>query len=148
MLKVLYDAATEAGEDSAQASARANALFDDDDDESMLAKPVEMARDRTFESLVLGDAATLSAITWAALLRKMKAEMAEIGYAQSPTVSSSRRFDLNRPFSLIPENFNPKSGTKRSLLIGCIYSGSAALKASHDDVRSMKVGTGSISGMS
>lgn len=139
MLKVLYDAANEAI-DAAQNNAEANDLFDDDD-ESLLERPVGLSRNRTFESLTLGDVAVPSSITWAELLRKMKAEVAEIEYSQSPTVTSSRRFDLNQPFSLIPESFDSETGKKRSLLIGCNYhdTPSAELKASHDDVRSMKV---------
>ena len=137
MLKVLYDAANEAA-DAAQEAAATEAIFDEDE-ESMIANSVEMGRARTFESLVLG--VVPATITWAALLRKMKAEIQEIEYAQAPLVTSSRKFDLNKPFSLIPESFDKEKNTMRSLLIGCNYThvAGAELKASHDDVRSMKV---------
>lgn len=136
MLKVLYDAANEAA-DAAHEAAATDAIFDDE--ESMLTNPMEMGRTRTFESLVLGVVPTT--ITWAALLRKMNAEIQEIEYAQAPLVTSTRKFDLNKPFSLVPEDFDPKKNTMRSLLIGCNYNNvaGAELKASHDDVRSMKV---------
>lgn len=137
MLKVLYDAANEAA-DAANEAAATDAIFDDDD-ESLLTNPIDMSRTRTFESLVLGVVPTT--ITWATLLRKMKAEIQEIEYAQAPLVTSTRKFDLNKPFSLVPEGFDPEKNTMRSLLIGCNYTdvAGAELKASHDDVRSMKV---------
>lgn len=137
MLKVLYDAANEAA-DAANEAAATDAIFDDDD-ESLATNPMDMNRARTFESLVLGLVPTT--ITWATLLRKMKAEIQEIEYAQAPLVTSTRKFDLNKPFSLVPEGFDPEKNTMRSLLIGCNYThvAGAELKASHDDVRSMKV---------
>lgn len=137
MLKVLYDAANEAA-DAEQEAAATDAIFDDDE-ESLIHNPAGMNRTRTFESLVLG--VVPPTITWATLLRKMKAEVQEIEYAQAPLVTSTRKFDLNKPFSLVPEDFDPKKNTMRSLLIGCNYTdiAGAELKASHDDVRSMKV---------
>jgi hypothetical protein len=71
----------------------------------------------------------------------MKAEIKEIEFVQAPSITSTRKFDLNQPFSLVPESFDKETGKKRSLLIGCNYShiNGAQLKASHDDVRSMKV---------
>jgi len=70
----------------------------------------------------------------------MKNEINDIEYVQAPTISSTRKFDLNTPFSLVPESFDKSTGKKRSLLIGCNYHGTegAELKASHDDIRSMK----------
>jgi hypothetical protein len=48
---------------------------------------------------------------------------------------------LNKPFSLVGDNFDVTKHKRRSLLIGCNYRNieGADLKASHDDVRSMKV---------
>lgn len=71
----------------------------------------------------------------------MKAEIKEIGYAQAPTVTLTRKIDLNQPFAFVPDSFDPMIGKKRSLLIGYNYINihGAELKASHDDVRSMKV---------
>lgn len=143
MLKVLYDAANEAA-DAANTAAASESLFnDDDDDESILTRPIEMGRNRTFQSLILGDVSVQSTISWAALLRKMKAEIYDIEYAQAPVITSTRRFDLNTPFSLVPDGFDPTTNRKRSLLIGCNYTSvhGAELKASHDDIRSMKVRT-------
>lgn len=142
MLKVLYDAANEAIDGNATDDANAaanNALFDDDDDSALLSQ-ISLSRDRTFQSLTLGDVATQSSITWADLMRKMKAEIAEIEYAQAPTITSTRKFDLNQPFTLIPADFDETKNKKRSLLIGCNYGNihGAELKASHDDIRSVK----------
>eukprot|EP00546_Thalassionema_frauenfeldii_P003065 CAMPEP_0178933080 /NCGR_PEP_ID=MMETSP0786-20121207/23044_1 /TAXON_ID=186022 /ORGANISM="Thalassionema frauenfeldii, Strain CCMP 1798" /LENGTH=561 /DNA_ID=CAMNT_0020610583 /DNA_START=337 /DNA_END=2022 /DNA_ORIENTATION=+ len=138
MLKVLYDAANEAMDATMADNYDSSALFEDD--ETICSGPLELSRDRTFQSLVLGDVGTQSSITWADLLRKMKAEIHEIEYAQAPTISTSRKFDLNTPFTLIPDDFDESTGEKRSLLIGCNYSNihGAELKASHDDIRSMK----------
>lgn len=138
MLKVLYDAANEAMDATMADNYDSSALFEDD--ETICSGPLELSRDRTFQSLVLGDVGTQSSITWADLLRKMKAEIHEIEYAQAPTITTSRKFDLNTPFTLIPDDFDESTGKKRSLLIGCNYSNihGAELKASHDDIRSMK----------
>ena len=138
MLKVLYDAASEAA-DTAQNDEAADNLFDDDDDES-LATFAPFTRNSTFASLDMNDQSNPSIITWADLLRKMKNEINDIEYVQAPTISSTRKFDLNTPFSLVPESFDKSTGKKRSLLIGCNYHGTegAELKASHDDIRSMK----------
>jgi hypothetical protein len=141
MLKVLYDAANEAVDMSADEAAASNALFCDDDDESAMSRSfMDLSRDRTFASLTLGDIAAQSSISWAELLRKMKAEIMEIEYAQAPVITSSRKFDLESPFTLIPDDFDGSKNVKRSLLIGCNYSNihGAELKASHDDVSSMK----------
>lgn len=139
MLKVLYDAANETiGSSGVNFN---DSLFDEDDEASLISGgPLSLARDRTFQSLTLGDVATQSSITWASLLRKMKAEIAEIEYAQAPTITSTRKFDLNEPFTLIPKGFDETQNKKRSLLIGCNYSNihGAELKASHDDIRSIK----------
>lgn len=143
MLKVLYDAANEAA-DSAQQAAVSDSIFDDEDDESLFTNTVELERGRTFASLVLGVVPTT--ITWAALLRKMKAEINEIEYAQAPVITSTRKFDLNKPFSLVSDGFDRNKNTMRSLLIGCNYTNipGAELKAGHDDVRSMKVCIGCV----
>jgi hypothetical protein len=137
ILKVLYDAANEAVD--ATHNNNIEGLFDEDDDESLATVP--FGRNDTFASLDMNGQANPSTISWAEVLRKMKIEMAEIEYPQAPTISSTRKFDLNQPFSLVPENFDKATGKKRSLLIGCNYRSTpgAELKASHDDVRSMKV---------
>ena len=46
----------------------------------------------------------------------------EIEYAQALVVTSSRKFDLNKPFSLVPDGFDRDKNTMRSLLIGCNYT--------------------------
>jgi hypothetical protein len=152
LLKVLYDAANETmlvhhdgGTNETEGDSEMmlnDSLFDDDEEESMLSNgaPVTLSRDRTFQSLVLGDVATQSSLSWATLLRKMKAEIAEIEYAQAPTLTTTRKFDINQPFTLIPPGFDDTKNHKRSLLIGCNYGNiqGAELKASHDDIRSMK----------
>ena len=135
MLKVLYDSANDAA-DAAQTTHASEALFDDDEDEeSILGKSVKSVHSLEFAP---SNPATIS---WAVLMRRMKAEINEIEHAQTPTLTTTRKFDLNQPFSIVPENFDPKRGKKRSLLIGCNYTNihGAELKASHDDVGSMKV---------
>mmetsp|Transcript_25964 Transcript_25964/g.48391 ORF Transcript_25964/g.48391 Transcript_25964/m.48391 type:complete len:648 (+) Transcript_25964:43-1986(+) len=134
MLKVLYDAASEVAQN--QASGRN--IFDDEDDESLATVP--FGRNDTFLSLDMNGHCNPSTITWAQLLRKMKTEMAEIEYPQVPAITSTRKFDLNQPFSLVPDTFDKTKNKKRSLLIGCNYHSTdgAELKASHDDIRSMK----------
>jgi hypothetical protein len=140
MLKVLYDAANDAA-DAAQTQKASEALFDDDDEDDEEAS----AMGKSFKSGFSLEAVSPNpgTITWADLLRKMKAEMKEIQYAQVPKITSTRKVDLNKPFSLVPDNFDAVKGKKRSLLIGCNYNNvnGAELKACHDDIRSMKVRT-------
>lgn len=137
MLKVLYDAASQAADSTPNNDVTVN-LFDDDDDESLATMP--FTRNETFASLDMNGQTNPSIITWAQLLREMKHEIRDIEYAQVPTITSTRKFDLNTPFSLVPENFDKSMGKRRSLLIGCNYYDidGAELKASHDDVCSMK----------
>jgi hypothetical protein len=139
MLKVLYDAANDAA-DAAQTEKASEALFDDDDEDD---EESSVAMGKSFKSEFFLDPTSPnpSTITWADLLRKMKAEMKEIQYAQVPKITTTRKVDLNKPFSLVPPSFDPVKGTKRSLLIGCNYNNvhGAELKACHDDIRSMKV---------
>ena len=144
MLKVLYDAANEVA-DAAQTAEASEALFDDDDEDEdhTLSNGPAFGRNTTFASIDMNEHYNPSTITWASMLRKMKAEIKDIEYAQVPTLSSTRKFDVNQPFALVPESFDPETGKRRSLLIGCNYEhiNGAQLKASHDDVRSMKVCT-------
>lgn len=141
MLKVLYDAANEVA-DGTQTADASETLFDDDDEEdNTLSSGPAFGRNTTFASIDMNEHYNPSTITWASLLRKMKAEIKDIEYAQVPSLSATRKFDVNQPFSLVPETFDPENGKRRSLLIGCNYDhiDGAQLKASHDDVRSMKV---------
>lgn len=142
MLKVLYDAANDTLDTTAQ-DALASSLFDDDDDEEGTDDGLS-TMGKSFKSGFSLDNGTIAAttLTWAELLRKMKAEMKEIEYAQLPKICTTRKIDLNKPFSLLPENFDSAKNKKRALLIGCNYKNipGAELRASHDDVRSMKVG--------
>ena len=126
-------------EGAAQTEAAAQALFDDDDDDDD--EPSIMGK--SFRSGVSLEYGTInqSHITWAQMFRQMKSEFKEIGYSQAPKITTTRKIDLNKPFSLQGETYDPKKNKKRSLLIGCNYrnSNGAELKASHDDIRSMKV---------
>ncbi len=138
MLKVLYDAASEAVDAVQPDENGMDSLFDDDDDESLATLP--LARNSTFASLDMNGQSNPSTISWAELLRKMKTEIKDIEYVQLPTIGSTRKFDLNKSFSLVPESFDKTTGKKRSLLVGCNYldTEGAELKASHDDICSMK----------
>lgn len=115
-------------------------MFEDDDDEDDTEPALLSKSPKSGLSIDYGCQASVS-ITWSDLLRRMKAEFKEIGYAQAPKVTTSRKLDLNKPFSLAPETFDPRKNKKRALLIGCNYHElkDAELKASHDDIRSMKV---------
>ncbi|KAL7539432.1 hypothetical protein ACHAXR_009284 [Thalassiosira sp. AJA248-18] len=142
LLKAMYDTESEVNVVASPHMVDAKNLFDDDDDETV--DTAGYTVDRTlasFDTLVLNDGSNASTMTWAQLLRKMKPEMQGVGFNQVPAVTSSYKFDLNEPFSLVPPNF-PKDGSqkKRALLIGCNYrkTPDAELKACHDDVRSMK----------
>jgi hypothetical protein len=135
MLKVLYDSANDAA-DAAQTKRASDALFDDDEDEeSILGRSIKSVHSLEFAP------SNPSTISWAQLLRRMKAEISDIEHAQHPTLTTTRKFNMNQQFSIVPENFDPKKGKKRSLLIGCNYTNihGAELKASHDDIGSMKV---------
>jgi len=142
LLKVLYDAANDQAE-MAEAEKAADALFDDDDEDDDDEDGEGSTWGKSFKSgfSVDKDFPSECKITWCELLRKMKAEIKDIEYAQIPKITSSRKIDLHKPFLLVPEDFDPDKGhKKRSLLIGCNYRNvpGAELKASHDDVRSMK----------
>jgi hypothetical protein len=140
MLKVVYDAANEM-EGAAQTEAAAQSLFQDDeedeedDEPSITGKSFKSGYSLEFSHLHHGR------ITWAMMLRQLKSEFKEVGYAQTPKITTTRKLDLNTPFSLASESFDPLKNKKRSLLIGCNYRNipGAELKASHDDIRSMKV---------
>mmetsp|Transcript_26800 Transcript_26800/g.37790 ORF Transcript_26800/g.37790 Transcript_26800/m.37790 type:complete len:589 (-) Transcript_26800:208-1974(-) len=139
LLKVLYDAESEAAEEAQQHMSPLD-LFDDDDESHPLSRTFSGIRSRTSDGELILDSTIASNISWASLLRKMKAEMHEIEYPQAPKLTCSRKIDLSAPFSLIPEDFDNTKNKKRSLLVGCNYVNieGAELKASHDDIRSMK----------
>jgi hypothetical protein len=140
MLKVLYDAANDTL-DATYQDAVVSSLFDDDDDE--YTEDGQSVTGKSFKSGFSLDRGTnhATSLTWVDLLRKMKAEMKEMEYPQTPVISTTRKMDLSKPFSFIPDNFDPAKNKKRALLIGCNYRNvpEAELKACHDDVRSMKV---------
>lgn len=140
MLKVVYDAANEM-DGAAQTEAAAAALFEDDDDEEDDEKSIAGKSLKSGYSLDFGASHGQEIrMTWASLLRQMKSEFKEVGYAQVPKITTTRKIDLNEPFSLTSPDFDPRKNKKRSLLIGCNYKNmpEAELKASHDDIRSMK----------
>lgn len=140
MLKVVYDAANEAG-DSNESMNEQQGLFDDDDEDDATLTGMSLNRNNSFASLDRANQYNPSTVTWAEMMTKMKAEIKDIEYAQVPKLTSTRKLNLDQPFSLVPESFDPKTGKRRSLLVGCDYNhlNGAQLKASHDDVRSMKV---------
>ena len=136
MLKVLYDSECEETDAFAQEKIDINTdLFADDDDSD-----VKYDTTKSFDTLQIGGSSLSTGMSVSDLLRKMKKVMKEIEYQQVPSVTSSRKLDLNGPFSFTPENFDPTKNKKRSLLIGCNYfkQEEATLKSCHDDIRSMK----------
>lgn len=141
LLKAMYDTESEINNIASPHNVDAKNLFDDDDDETV--DTAGYTVDRTlssFDTLVLNDGSNASSMSWAQLLRKMKPEMQGVGFNQVPAVTSSYKFDLNEPFSLVPTDFQKGVNQKRALLIGCNYrrTPDAELKACHDDVRSVK----------
>lgn len=137
----MYDTESEVNDIANPQMLDAKDLFDDDDDETV--DTAGYTVDRTlasFDTLVLNDGNNASSMTWAQLLRKMKPEMQGVGFNQVPAITSSYKFDLNEPFTIVPPDFQKGTSKKRALLIGCNYKRTpdAALKACHDDVRSMK----------
>jgi len=140
LLKVVYDAANEAGA-ALETMSGQQGLFDDEDDDDATLTGMTFNRNHSFASLDKTNQIVPTNLTWGEMISRMKAEMKDIEYPQVPTLTSTRKIDLNLPFSLVPESFDPAVGKRRSLLVGCNYShlNGAQLKASHDDVRSMKV---------
>lgn len=98
LLKVVYDAANDNA--AAQTAEAENAIFDDDDDEEDESSTFFGKSFRSGFSLDLGTTASCNT-TWADLLKQMKAEFKEIGYAQIPKLTTSRKMDLSKPFSLL-----------------------------------------------
>mmetsp|Transcript_39696 Transcript_39696/g.95482 ORF Transcript_39696/g.95482 Transcript_39696/m.95482 type:complete len:673 (+) Transcript_39696:278-2296(+) len=141
LLKAMYDTESEVNNVASPHVVDAKNLFDDDDDETV--DTAGYTVDRTlgsFDTLVLNDGNNSNSMSWAQLLRKMKPEMQGVGFNQVPAVTSSYKFDLNEPFSLVPPDFKKGVNQKRALLIGSNYrrTPDAELKACHDDVRSVK----------
>jgi len=133
MLKVLYDNGNDESVVDHNEFIQDN-LFDENNEDENYSQD-----DESIGSIVFDDLQSGSVLSWAGMLRKMKDEMEEIGHKQVPTISASRRFDLNEPFSLVPESFDPSKNKKIALLIGCNYGNSALeISSSHDDIRSMK----------
>jgi len=132
-LKAMYD--TENDNDIADKSSKNLAIHSRSEDSYL---PVDS---KSLPSLDMGELTMPSSMSWAELLQKMKLEMFKTGFCQEPQITSSTRLDLSKPVSLVPESFDPSHNKKRSLLIGCNFSEygkGAELKASHDDVNSMK----------
>ena len=137
----MYDTESEVNNIASPHNVDAKNLFDDDDDETVDTAGFTVDRTQaSFDTLVLNDGSGGSSMSWAQLLRKMKPEMQGVGFSQAPAVTSSYKFDLNEPFSLVQPEFKKGVNQKRALLIGCNYrrTPDSELKACHDDVRSVK----------
>lgn len=135
-------------DDLGQAEIATDALFEDEDDDlaakdsGSMDEGTEGSCHRSLKSGFSLDATSQTTISWRDLLQKMDSEIKQIDHPQVAKLTTSRRIDLSQPFSLVPDTFDAASGSKkRSLLIGCNYGQlrGEELKASHDDVRSMKV---------
>ena len=59
-------------------------------------------------------------MSWVECLRKMRAELNQMGYDQIPELTSSRLIDVNKPMHIVPPG---SSGRKRAILIGINYLG-------------------------
>ncbi len=142
LLKVIYDFENDAISPSADDVdgvdfTTTENLFDDDDDEEDDGKDKSDDED-SLASLEFGGMMSGAQLSWAELLRRMKDEMEEMEYSQVPTICTSRRFDLNEPVYLLPQNFDPTINRKFSLLVACNYKDIGALKKSHDDLHMVK----------
>jgi len=140
LLKAIYDTESEINSVASPHMVDAKNLFDDDDDESIDSAGFSFDKNsKSFDKLSL-DGGAATSLTWAQLLHKMRGEMHGMGFNQVPAITSSYKFDLNKPFSLVPPEFKVGVNNKRTLLIGCNYrkTRDAQLKACHDDVTSMK----------
>ena len=141
LLKAIYDTESEINNVASPHMVDAKNLFEDDDDDSTI-DTAGFSIDhesKSFENISL-NGSNATSLTWAQLLKKMKTEMQGMGFNQSPAITSSYKFDLNKPFSLVPPEFKTGVNKKRTLLIGCNYrkTRDAKLKACHDDVSSIK----------
>lgn len=105
-------------------------LFDDDD--------ASIVEDQSFGSLQFEETAGTATLTWSSLIRKMKDEMEDQGHSQVPTLTTSRKFEMNEPVHLLPADFDPKLNRKFALFVGCNYKGRGELRNSHNDVQVMK----------
>ena len=114
-------------------------MFDDDDDDVSGVYNREMSKSESFGSLAFDNLLVGSALTWGDLMRRMKDEMEGQGYEQTPTLCTSRRFELNEPVGLVSPDFDSSSNRKFAVLIGCNYKGTdGALNCSHEDICSIK----------
>lgn len=140
LLKVIYDFENDAVSPSTGQSGEVDFmntenLFDDDDDDD----DDERSDDESFGSLQFDGMMSGATLSWSELLRRMKDEMEDLNYAQTPTMCASRNFDLDEPVYLLPETFDTKTNRKFSLLVGCNYKREVgALQKSHDDVHMVK----------
>jgi len=138
-LKVIYDGAEEQWGKTDELM-NPDAIFDDD--MSQATSQLELHNNTNLSlitSLDIGDISQFH-LSFAELLLKMRKEVQDIGFAQSPTITSSKQFDINEPFYIVPPTFDPSKNKKRSLLIGCNYEKihGAKLKQSHDDIKSIR----------
>eukprot|EP00577_Skeletonema_sp_RCC1716_P000654 CAMPEP_0113435386 /NCGR_PEP_ID=MMETSP0013_2-20120614/36245_1 /TAXON_ID=2843 ORGANISM="Skeletonema costatum, Strain 1716" /NCGR_SAMPLE_ID=MMETSP0013_2 /ASSEMBLY_ACC=CAM_ASM_000158 /LENGTH=547 /DNA_ID=CAMNT_0000325751 /DNA_START=68 /DNA_END=1708 /DNA_ORIENTATION=- /assembly_acc=CAM_ASM_000158 len=141
LLKAIYDTESEINNVASPHMVDAANLFEDDDDQTVNTAGFSIDQNsKSFDKLSFDDSNATS-LTWAQLLHKMKGEMHGMGFNQVPAITSSYKFDLNKPFSLVPPEFKVGVNKKRTLLIGCNYrkTRDAQLKACHDDVTSIKV---------
>lgn len=73
--------------------------------------------------------------SWVETLQQMRSVLKEMGFAQTPTLSSSRIIDPKAPMQIVP----PGSGRRRALLIGINYVGQKGeLTACHNDCNNVR----------
>eukprot|EP00986_Skeletonema_menzelii_P006435 scaffold2430_cov146-Skeletonema_menzelii.AAC.7 len=140
LLKAIYDTESEINNVASPHMVDAKNLFEDDDDDTVDTAGFSFDQNsKSFDKLSINDSNAIS-LTWAQLLHKMKGEMQGMGFNQVPAITSSYKFNLNKPFTLVPPEFKAGVNNKRTLLIGCNYRNTrhAQLKACHDDVTSIK----------
>lgn len=75
-------------------------------------------------------------MSWVEVLRKLRAELRNMGYSQVPQLTSSRMVDVNSTMYIVPPG---STGRRRAILIGINYVGQQGqLSGCHNDVRNIK----------
>lgn len=80
-------------------------------------------------------AATNIDVSWVELLQQMSQVLKDLGFAQTPTLSSSRKITKTSPMLIVP----PGSGKRRALLIGINYVGQTGeLRSCQNDCNNVR----------